>query len=118
MKLAIVGSRTLNKPEDFTIITNLIDDYREHTKVTEIISGGAIGVDTFAVRYAVKHTLPFKIISPDYKKYGKQAPLIRNKQIVDECDKLIAFWDGKSKGTKYTIDEATKQDKLYLTSVI
>ena len=48
---------------------------------------------------------------PEYDKYGRQAPLIRNKLIVENCDCLIAFWDGVSRGTKYTIDYATKMGK-------
>jgi len=52
-------------------------------------------------------------ILPDYAKYGKSAPLIRNKEIVDKSDLIIAFWNGESKGTKYSIDYAkTKQKKI------
>ena len=45
---------------------------------------------------------------PDYKRYGKLAPLYRNIQIIEYADEVIAFWDGKSTGTKYVIDNCMK----------
>ena len=64
-----------------------------------------------AVEFAQKHSLKLIEFLPDYEKYGRTAPLIRNKLIVEECDCLIAFWDGKSRGTKYTLDLAEKMGK-------
>ncbi len=51
------------------------------------------------------------IIRPNYAKYGKSAPLERNKEIVEICDMVVAIWDGKSRGTRYTIEYARKCDK-------
>ena len=48
---------------------------------------------------------------PDYDKYGKAAPLVRDRLIVDNSDCVLAFWDGKSRGTKYTLDYAREQGK-------
>ena len=76
-----------------------------------IVSGGAIGADTYAKEFAIKHNLKLIEFLPDYEKYGRKAPLVRNKLIVENCDCLIAFWDGKSRGTKYTLDYATKLGK-------
>lgn len=56
------------------------------------------------------------ILLPDYAKNGKAAPLIRNKLIVKNAEIIIAFWDGKSRGTKFTIDYAKrigKEIKIY-----
>lgn len=78
-----------------------------------IISGGANGADTFAKEYAVNNNIPIVEFLPDYKKYGRKAPLMRNIQIVDNCDYLLAFWNGTSRGTKFTIDYAIKQGIPY-----
>lgn len=94
MKLAIVGSRT---------ITSL--DLSEYVPagVTEIVSGGARGIDTLAAEYARAHRLILTEFLPEYDKYGKSAPLKRNDLIAEYADEGIAFWDGKSRGTMYTV---------------
>lgn len=102
MKLAIVGSRTCPPIS--------IETYLKYIPDT-IVSGGAKGADTYAREFAIKHNLNLIEFFPDYEKYGRNAPLIRNKLIVEECDCLLAFWDGKSRGTKYTLDYAQKQGK-------
>lgn len=102
MRLAIIGSRQC--PEI---------DIASHLKYIPdtIVSGGARGADTYARLFAQQHNLKLVEYLPEYDKYGRQAPLIRNKLIVENCDCLIAFWDGVSRGTKYTIDYATKMGK-------
>ena len=103
MKLAIIGSRTC-PPVDIEAYLKYIPD--------TIVSGGAKGADTYAKEFALKHNLKLIEYLPQYDKYPpKIAPLERNKQIVAECDCLLAFWDGISRGTKYTIDLAKKMGK-------
>lgn len=102
MKLAIIGSRT---------ICNInIDDYIAEMP-TEIISGGAKGIDTLAADYARKNKIPLTEFLPDYEKYGKAAPIIRNRLIIQNTDKVLAFWNGKSKGTLSSINIARKTGK-------
>lgn len=101
MKVMVAGSRGVSKP---------IDEYMP-PETTLIISGGAFGIDRCAEVYAKKMNIPIKIIRPDYKKYGKTAPLVRNKEMVDMADLVIAIWDGRSRGTKDTIDYAIKTNK-------
>ena len=69
----------------------------------------AKGADTYAKEYTLKNNIPTIEFLPDYRKYGRKAPLIRNLQIVDNCEFLLAFWDGKSRGTKCTIEYAEKK---------
>ncbi len=94
MKVAIVGSRSLT-------VTDLSKYLPEGCD--EIVSGGARGIDTCAEEYAKKHGLKLTVFLPEYEKYGKVAPLKRNDQIADYADEGIAFWDGESRGTVYTI---------------
>lgn len=102
MKLAIIGSRTC-PPIDIEQFLKYIPD--------TIVSGGAKGADTYAREFAKKKGLNLIEFLPQYDKYGRTAPLVRNKLIVEECDCLIAFWDGTSRGTKYTIDYAHQLGK-------
>ena len=103
MKLAIIGSRDC-PPID-------IEAYLDEMPDT-IVSGGARGVDTYAREFALKHGLKLVEFLPDYSKYGRGAPLVRNKLIVAECDCVLAFWDGVSRGTKFTIEYARKCGKM------
>ena len=81
------------------------------TAQTQFISGGAKGIDTLAEQYAEQNRLKKIIIKPEYEKYGKAAPIKRNETMVELADAVLVIWDGKSKGTKYTIDYAKKLNK-------
>ena len=48
---------------------------------------------------------------PEYSKYGRGAPLRRNLEIIAYADEVVAFWEGKSRGTKFVIDNCKKQSK-------
>lgn len=61
--------------------------------------------------YAINNNIKLTEFLPDYKKYGKSAPLIRNIEIINYTDVILAFWDGKSRGTKYVIENAKKINK-------
>ena len=99
MKVAVIGSRNLK-------IENL-GEYLP-TETAEIVSGGAKGVDSDARKYAEDNNLPMTEFLPEYNRYGRGAPLKRNLQIIEYSDLVIAFWDGKSTGTKYVIDNCRK----------
>lgn len=96
MKVAIVGSRSFN----FEIPQRCIPK-----GTTQIISGGAIGADKMARRFAIEHGIKIVEILPEYNLYGRCAPLKRNDIIVKLADLVVAFWDGKSRGTKYVIEK-------------
>ena len=102
MKIAIIGSRGLN--------VDHLENYLPKG-VTEIVSGGAKGIDACAKAYALANELKLTEFLPEYKKYGKSAPLKRNLQIIDCADQVLAFWDGGSPGTKYVIRQCQKIGK-------
>ena len=99
MKVAVIGSRR--------ITVNNLGEYLP-PDTTEIVSGGAKGVDKCAELYARQKGIPIKVFLPEYDKFGKSAPLKRNIQIINYADTVIAFWDGNSKGTKFVIDKCGK----------
>ena len=101
MKVAVVGSRSIFA----TDISMYISDG------DEIVSGGAVGVDSCAAEYAKKNGLRLTVFLPQYERYGRAAPIVRNKRIVDYADKIIAFWDGESRGTLSVIKYAQKTGK-------
>ena len=101
MKVAIIGSRNLQ-------IENL-QNYLPKD-VTTIISGGAKGIDSCAREYAHSHDVQLIEFLPDYAAFGRNAPLKRNITIIEHADFVVAFWDGKSHGTKYVIDQCIKRN--------
>ena len=109
MKLLIAGSRS---------ITNIDLEKYIPKETTLIISGGAIGVDTLAERYADRHKISKYIKLPRYDLYGRSAPLKRNEEIANACDKALVIWDGKSRGSKYTIDYLKKIGKEVVVVII
>lgn len=112
MKTAIIGSRNI-KDIDLSLFIP--------KGTTEIISGGARGVDTLAKEYALSHGLKLTEFLPQYARFGKGAPLKRNITIIENADIVLAFWDGKSKGTKFVIKNCQSRNipvKVYLLSDI
>lgn len=111
MKVAVVGSRSATE-KDYKVIE---DSMPQNT--SEIVSGGAVGVDTLAKRYANENKLIMTEFLPDYNDpkldNKKAAPLIRNRKIVEYSDFVLAFWDGRSKGTAFTIEYARKLNKPF-----
>ncbi len=102
MKVAVIGSRGLT-------VDNLGDYLPEGTD--EIVSGGAKGIDTCAANFARANNIKLTEFLPDYKRFGRGAPLKRNITIIEYADTVLAFWDGKSKGTAFVIDSAKKLGK-------
>ena len=101
MRIAIVGSRDVTVSDIGRYISN----------AKEIVSGGAVGVDRCAEEYAKKNGIKLTVFLPEYELYGRAAPIVRNKKIVDYSDKIVAFWNGSSKGTLSVINYARKTGK-------
>ena len=106
MRIAIVGSRNYTDADGVVEYVNSLPDD------TIVITGGADGVDSIAEGAARKRGLEVIIYRPDWDTFGRAAGPIRNRKIVNDCDKLVAFWDGSSAGTKNSISLASKDGKL------
>ena len=107
MKVAVIGSRTFS---DYKLVKETLSTIN----ITLLVSGGAMGADSLGEQYANLNKIPTKIFYPDWKKYGKKAGFIRNSDIIKESEMVIAFWDGKSKGTLDSIKKAEELNKNIL----
>ena len=97
----IAGSRGFN---NYLLLVKELDlILPEFGDEVTIVSGGARGADTLGERYAQERNLPIHRYPADWNAYGRRAGLLRNAQMVEESDGLVAFWDGTSRGTKHTI---------------
>lgn len=107
MRVAIIGSRSIEyeklQKKAYTLLCRHIP-----ANATEIVSGGAVGIDALAEIYARSNGLPTKIFKPDYARYGKRAPLVRNDEIIRYAQYVLAIWDGQSHGTAYTVAACIK----------
>jgi hypothetical protein len=108
MKLAICGSRSFT---NYAFFKKTILKRFNVKEINLIVSGGAVGPDKFAERFAKEHNIPTLIHKPDWKKHGKKAGMIRNEFIVRDADAVICFWDGESRGSKNAIEWAKTLEK-------
>ena len=102
MKVAVVGSRNCRNLDERQVLVHL------PAECSAIVSGGAAGVDTFAEKAAKIRNIPVITFLLDYKKFGKAATLLRNRQMVENADMVLAFWDYASPGTANTIAECIR----------
>ena len=108
-KVVIAGSRGFS---NYKLLKETCDKYLREKKKTHnivIISGHARGADSFGEKYASDEDLDLEIYPADWKKYGKSAGFMRNEQMADIADAVIAFWNGESHGTKHMIDIAEEK---------
>ena len=120
-KLGIVGSRVwtskagqvwnkkITNPKQY--VFDKMDQYvAKHGKPSLVISGGAKGADTYGVQWAQARDIPIKEYKPNQKLINitnfRNAAMTRNTDIVNSSDRVVAFWDGKSTGTKDTLTKA------------
>lgn len=101
MRVAVIGSRGLQVKNSGEYLPK---------ETTEIISGGARGIDACAREYALRHGLKLTEYLPEYSRYGRGAPLKRNITIIENADLVLAFWDGSSNGTQYVIENCKKRN--------
>lgn len=106
MKVIIAGSRNFNN-------YNLVEETIEKLglEIDEVVYGGAAGADYMGLLWARKHQVKVKTFLAEWSAYGGAAGPLRNKQMAEYGDYLLAFWNGKSKGTRSMINEMKKKGK-------
>lgn len=109
-KVIIAGSRGFN---NYKLLCEQCNKYLRDKRITHniiIVSGGARGADKLGEKYAQDEGFSLEIYLAQWDKYGKRAGFRRNEQMAEVADALIAFWDGKSHGTKHMIDIMNKKN--------
>lgn len=107
MKLIVAGSRHLTLNYEF------IEQCRQAfaLRPSEIVSGGASGVDRSAETFSEAINYPISIFRANWNKHGKAAGPIRNAEMADYADALLLIWDGRSRGSASMKAEMKKRNK-------
>ncbi|MAT51414.1 MAG: hypothetical protein CMK32_09560 [Porticoccaceae bacterium] len=104
MRTIIAGGRNYHLSQaDYAFLDELVDS------ITEVVCGGAQGADECGRNWAILNSIPVKMFPANWTDHGRAAGPIRNREMAAYGDRLIAFWDGQSRGTKNMIEEAKKQ---------
>lgn len=113
MITVIAGSRKLRLPE---YVASAIEE--SEFDITEVRVGDAIGIDDVAYAWAYEKEIPVSVYKADWETHGKSAGYIRNLEMADGADALIAVWDGKSLGTMHMINIGKKKGlRVYVKRV-
>lgn len=94
--VCVSGSRSINNP---SVVFGYLDAYHSQTPITELVHGGARGVDRLARMWAEGKGIAATEFEPDWDAYGKAAGPIRNEIMAEYAERVLVIWDGKSKGT-------------------
>ena len=105
-KVIIAGTRDFS---DYALLCSFADETLAGAEDVEIVSGGARGADALGEQYARERGYALKVFPADWKQWGAAAGPIRNGQMAAYADALIAFWDGKSAGTRDMIRKAEEK---------
>jgi hypothetical protein len=107
MKVIIAGSRDIR---DYQTVKDIAED--SSFDVSEVVSGNARGVDMLAESWAEYHDIPvelFPVTDDDWEELGAKAGPMRNEEMAEYGDALVAIWDGESSGTRSMIEKAHEQ---------
>lgn len=113
MKVIIAGGRDFT---DYEILRKYCDHILQNQIEVEIVSGTARGADQMGEQYAREKGYPVRQFPAEWDRLGKSAGYVRNGEMAEYADALIAFWNGQSKGTEHMINLATKHNlkiKIY-----
>lgn len=103
-RVIIAGGRDFN---DYLLLRETMDNLLQNiTEEIVVVCGQARGADTLGEQYAKERGYRVDYYPADWKRYGKRAGYLRNEQMAQNADALVAFWDGKSRGTKLMIELA------------
>ena len=110
MKIIIAGGRDFTTEEHYELLKEVCSKTLSKCTNIEIVSGGAQGADALGERFAKEFNYDIKLFPANWKEHGRAAGPIRNREMAEYANALIAFWDNKSRGTKNMIEEAKKRD--------
>lgn len=114
MRVILAGVRDIAPGQEFTdyeLVCRVVQE--SGFTITELVSGGARGVDRLGERWAAEHGVPIKRFTPDWNgPFKKAAGHIRNTEMADYAEALIAIWDEKSRGTKDMLEKALREERL------
>lgn len=111
LNVIIAGGRDFN---DYALLAQTMNQLRLDGKILNriaIVSGMARGADSVGVQFANSHNILVKEFPAQWDKFGKSAGYRRNAEMAKEADVLVAFWDGKSKGTEHMINHMKTLNK-------
>lgn len=115
-KVIIAGSRDFCSEEHYKLLEAQMDQLVLTLGLPdEIVSGGARGADKLGERYASENGIGIARFVPDWDGLGKRAGFVRNQDMGNYGDTLVAFWDGQSKGTRHMIEFAIKRGLNVIT---
>lgn len=105
-KVIIAGTRDFNNYDLLAAHADKMLSIKKLDHRIVIISGGARGADKLGERYARERGYDLEVYPAKWEEYGKKAGYLRNRQMANNANALIAFWDGKSRGTNHMINTA------------
>jgi hypothetical protein len=109
MRLIIAGSRNIDLCNlEIRDLVNAITNYRQPS---EVVSGGARGIDEYGEDYGHNNGIPVKVFEANWEEKGRAAGPIRNKEMAEYSDALLLIWDGQSKGSASMKKEMLKLNK-------
>lgn len=111
MKLLVAGSRTC--PYEGLVNSQILLMRQQYPAISEIVEGGATGVDRFARVYALHNDLDIRTFQADWDRYGKSAGPIRNVEMANYADLMLLVWDGKSRGSRHMLNTFQELNKPY-----
>jgi hypothetical protein len=104
MRTIIAGSRSIN---DYSKLEEVIK--KCGFVITEVVSGGAAGIDRLGERWANENGVAIKQFLPDWNANGRAAGILRNIEMSEYAEACIVLWDGESRGSKHMHDTAVKK---------
>ena len=108
MRVIIAGGRDF---DDYPLLKEKCNYFLSKREGVIVISGGAKGTDALGERYAREMEFPVVVVPAEWARYGNSAGVLRNRQMAETADVLIAFWDGESPGTRNMIHEMKRIGK-------